>query len=105
MTLCVAALLWLRYARPDMDRPIRVPTVLPVLFLVSCLFLVFFPMYASPKETGTSLLITLSGIPLYFATVYWQSKPRLYKQAICEFPDPNSSSHMTDLFSRIHQLP
>lgn len=82
VTLGVSSLLWLRYARPDMDRPIRVATVLPVVFLLSCLFLVFFPMYASPYETGMSLMITLSGIPLYFATAYWKSKPRLYQQAI-----------------------
>lgn len=84
VTICVAALLWLRYTRPDMDRPIRVPIILPVIFMVICLFLVTFPIFASPYETGISLLITLSGIPLYFATVYWDPKPRLYKEAICK---------------------
>lgn len=85
VTLCVAALLWLRFKRPDMERPIRVPTALPILFLLICVFLVLFPIYASPFETGMSLLITLSGIPLYFATAHWKSKPRLYKQAIGKF--------------------
>ena len=90
VTLCVCALLWLRYTRPEMPRPIRVPTLLPLVFLVICLFLVLFPVYASPRETGLSLLITLSGIPLYFLTVSWHTKPRFYRRGIRESRCPRT---------------
>ncbi|GIY79749.1 large neutral amino acids transporter small subunit 2 [Caerostris darwini] len=82
VTFSVAGLLWLRYKQPDLHRPIRVNLILPVTFLIVCAFLVTFPFYASPWETGMGIATTLTGIPVYMVTVYWRNKPKVYKRAI-----------------------
>lgn len=58
----VGGMLWLRYKQPDMSRPIRVNIIIPVVFLASCLFLVFFPLVANPWNAVVSVAITLTGI-------------------------------------------
>ena len=93
MTASVAALLWLRVKRPDLKRPIRVNLILPVVFFVTCAFLVLLPFYVSPFETGVGALITLSGIPVYMVTIYWKSKPDFYNRTISEIiPNRNNDS-------------
>ena len=83
----VAALLYMRYKFPELERPIRVPLVLPIIFLACCIFLVLVPVITTPYDTGKSalyfpfkkkcfklnllalegigVLIFLSGIPVY----------------------------------------
>ncbi|XP_076322301.1 large neutral amino acids transporter small subunit 2-like isoform X1 [Tachypleus tridentatus] len=78
----VAGMLRLRHKQPNWERPIKVNTVLPVLFLVICAFLVFLPFYVNPWDTGIGAIIMLSGIPVYFLTIYWENKPKFYKRAI-----------------------
>lgn len=85
VTFSIAALLWLRYKKPNLPRPIRVNTALPVLFFVVCTFLVLLPCIESPYETGIGAAITLSGIPVYMVTIYWKSKPLIYRKAIDAF--------------------
>ncbi|XP_076338073.1 large neutral amino acids transporter small subunit 2-like isoform X2 [Tachypleus tridentatus] len=51
----VAGLLWLRQKRPNLKRPIK---------------------------TGIGAIIMLSGIPVYFFTIYWKNKPNCYKRLI-----------------------
>ncbi len=82
VTFSVAALLWLRIKQPNLKRPIKVNLILPVVFFVTCTFLVLLPFYVSPFETGVGAAITLSGIPVYMVTIYWKSKPTLYKRSI-----------------------
>ncbi|KAI1285363.1 Large neutral amino acids transporter small subunit 2 [Halotydeus destructor] len=85
VTFSVAALIKLRWTRPEMPRPIKVHISLPILFLLVCTFLVILPIFVSPYETGIGLAITLAGIPVYLATIYWQSKPRCYQYLIGSF--------------------
>lgn len=87
----VGALLWLRYTQPNLERPIKVNLLLPIVFFITCLFLVLLPFYVSPYETGIGVAITLTGVPIYFLTVQWKSKPRLYNKLIskcCHFSSP-----------------
>lgn len=73
--ISVAGILWLRYKRPNMTRPIKVPLWIPIVFVTLCVFLVVVPCYERPYEVGMGLLITISGIPAYFLGVVWKSKP------------------------------
>ncbi len=82
VTFSVAALLWLRIKQPNLKRPIKVNLILPIVFFVTCAFLVLLPFYVSPFETGIGAAITLSGIPVYMVTIYWKSKPTFYKRSI-----------------------
>ncbi|KAL0101807.1 hypothetical protein PUN28_019148 [Cardiocondyla obscurior] len=86
-TLSVSGLLWLRYKKPDLHRPIKVGNIwqfnflnyvsiiLPIIFFVICAFLVTFPCYVSPWEVGVGIIIILSGIPVYCIFIDWKSKP------------------------------
>ncbi|KAL2718772.1 Y+L amino acid transporter 2-like [Vespula squamosa] len=73
--LSVAGILWLRYKKPNMIRPIKVPLWIPITFVALCAFLVLVPCYERPYEVGMGVLITSSGIPAYFMGVTWQNKP------------------------------
>jgi amino acid transporter len=48
----VTGLLYLRWKLPDIERPIKVPLVLPVTFLICCIFLVLVPAIVTPLDTG-----------------------------------------------------
>eukprot|EP00092_Neocalanus_flemingeri_P034195 GFUD01037191.1.p1 GENE.GFUD01037191.1~~GFUD01037191.1.p1 ORF type:complete len:475 (+),score=140.40 GFUD01037191.1:241-1665(+) len=73
--LAIASLLYLRYTRPDMPRPIKVSLAIPIIFLLICTFLVFLPLYVRPKEVGMGLLITACGVPVYLLCISWKDKP------------------------------
>lgn len=91
----VAGLLWLRYKRPNMPRPIKVKFVvtvnfaasldkfflqlnliIPITFFLMCIFLVVLPFFISALEVMMSLIILLSGVPVYYVGVYWENKPK-----------------------------
>lgn len=74
-TLCVGGLLWLRYSRPELERPIKVNIVLPILFLVIGVFLFFMPIPSDPLVFGIAILIILAGIPVYFCIVLYKRRP------------------------------
>jgi len=73
--LAIASLLYLRYTRPDMPRPIKVTLGIPIIFLLVCTFLVFLPLYVRPVEVGMGLLITACGVPVYLLCIRWKDKP------------------------------
>ncbi|KAG5893203.1 hypothetical protein JTB14_025608 [Gonioctena quinquepunctata] len=75
ITLSVAGLMYLRRTNPDASRPIKVSLVLPIIFLVTCAFLVTFPCYVSPVEVGVGITFIVCGIPVYFLTIGWTTKP------------------------------
>ncbi|CAE1287136.1 SLC7A5 [Acanthosepion pharaonis] len=52
--------------------------IIPVTFLVFVIFLLIVPMVAVPRETGIGLLITCSGIPVYYIGIVWKSKPKSF---------------------------
>ncbi len=52
------------------------------MFLLICTFLVFLPLYVRPIEVGMGLLITASGIPVYFVAVYWKNKPEWFNSGV-----------------------
>ena len=86
----LSGLLYLRYKRPNMERPIKLNLAIPILFVVICTFLVFMPLYVRPIEVGMGLLITGSGIPVYLLCVKWKNKPEWFKNVLGELP-PRSS--------------
>lgn len=80
--LSVGGLLWLRIKQPNTKRPIKVNIVLPILFFLISLFLVVLPFFSQPLETSIGAGIMLSGIPVYFLTIYWKDKPLAYRRTI-----------------------
>ncbi|XP_063909553.1 Y+L amino acid transporter 2 [Zophobas morio] len=77
--LSVSGLLYLRWKKPDIPRPIRVNLIVPIAFVLICIFLIILPCFEAPIEVGMGALITLSGVPVYYFGVVWQDKPMLYQ--------------------------
>ncbi|XP_012275481.1 Y+L amino acid transporter 2 [Orussus abietinus] len=84
-TLSISGLLWLRYKKPDLHRPIKVPILLPITFFLICAFLVTLPCYVSPWEVGMGVIIILSGIPVYWILIYQKNKPQWFVHASHKF--------------------
>ncbi|XP_037954151.1 Y+L amino acid transporter 2-like [Teleopsis dalmanni] len=73
--LSVSAVLYFRYTRPNMERPIVVSLWIPIVFVIICAFLIVVPIFAAPYEVFMGVLITAIGIPFYYVGVVWRNKP------------------------------
>lgn len=71
--MTAAAVVVLRYKRPDIERPYSVPgyPVVPVLFVFVAIALLYSTLRSSPRESGLSLALIAAGLPFYF---YWKSR-------------------------------
>lgn len=69
--IATAALIHLRITRPDMNRPIKFPLILPILFSAACFILTAFAVVAGPLDALYGFLLLFIGIPVYF---YQKSK-------------------------------
>lgn len=74
----IAGMVYLRFKRPDMPRPIKLPLIIPFTFLFTVVFLLVVPLLAAPYDTGMGVLIVCSGIPVYFLGVVWKNKPKSF---------------------------
>jgi len=71
--LVIGAVYVLRWRRPDMERPFRLPgyPVVPAIFLVVILFMTVFAFKQWPKPSLYSLGSILAGIPVYYAWSFY----------------------------------
>jgi len=98
IAISVCGLLYLRWKKPELERPIRVSLLLPILFLLICAFLLCLPFYAQPLTVGLGLAIICTGIPLYFLFIYWQNKPVGFQRFAASITLANQK-----LFMAVHQ--
>lgn len=62
--------------RPDLPRPIKVNLALPITFCIFCVILVLLPSLKDPLLLLYGILITASGIPVYYVGLKWKNKPK-----------------------------
>ncbi|XP_005092763.1 cystine/glutamate transporter [Aplysia californica] len=78
----VLALLYLRYKKPELSRPYKVPILFPLLQVVVCVGLMFLILVQEPVSMFGGLLIYLAGFPIYWVCVTWKNKPKSFGKAI-----------------------
>jgi APA family basic amino acid/polyamine antiporter len=79
--LAVAAVIVLRVKRPDADRPFRVPgyPVVPVLFVLVNLWLLYSSIQYAGREAVKGLAIVASGVPAY---AFFRSRTRQTQKVV-----------------------
>lgn len=83
--LAVATLPYFRWKHPEWERPIKVPMIFPIIYLIATAFITIFPMVASPAETGFGCLIIATGAPVYFIFCAWKNKPKVVQNMMYSF--------------------
>ncbi|KAA8582359.1 hypothetical protein FQN60_009099 [Etheostoma spectabile] len=81
----VLGLLYLRYTKPDLPRPFKVPLFIPVVFCLTCFFMVFLSLYSDPVNTGIGFAISLTGIPAYYIFIHFKHRPKWLQKALDSF--------------------
>ncbi|XP_071313928.1 cystine/glutamate transporter isoform X2 [Trachinotus anak] len=80
--MVVLGLIYMRYTKPDLPRPFKVPLFIPVIFCLTCFFMVFLSLYSDPVNTGIGFAISLTGIPAYYIFIYFHHKPKWFQWAL-----------------------
>ena len=75
--LSVAALIYLRFKRPDLERPIKFNIIFPMTFVIICTVVLCFSVYEDPISTGIGILMTLSALPVYIIFIVFADKMRM----------------------------
>ncbi|XP_060905074.1 cystine/glutamate transporter [Labrus mixtus] len=81
----VLGLIYLRYTKPDLPRPFKVPLFIPVIFCLTCFFMVFLSLYSDPVNTGIGFAISLTGIPAYYIFIHFKERPVWLQRALDSF--------------------
>ncbi|XP_021965325.1 Y+L amino acid transporter 2 [Folsomia candida] len=68
-TLCIVGLIYLRITNPDLPRPYKISLVIPIIYLLLSLLFVVIPIYVSPVDSLISILITITGLPVYYLLI------------------------------------
>ncbi|MEQ2229593.1 hypothetical protein ILYODFUR_020455 [Ilyodon furcidens] len=71
----IAGLLFYRWKKPNLYRPIKVNLLVPVSYLMFWALLLGFSLYSEPVVCGVGLVIILTGVPVYYLGVHWKEKP------------------------------
>ncbi|XP_045073448.1 asc-type amino acid transporter 1-like [Coregonus clupeaformis] len=80
----IAGLLYYRWKRPNLLRPIKVSVLVPISYLVFWAVLLGFSLYSEPVVCGMGIVIMLTGVPVYFVGVHWKKKPKcVYRVVEC----------------------
>ncbi|TNM99036.1 hypothetical protein fugu_013600 [Takifugu bimaculatus] len=80
--LVVLGLIYLRFTKPDLPRPFKVPLFFPVVFCITSFLMVFLSLYADPVNTGIGCGICLTSIPAYFMFIYFENRPKWLQQIL-----------------------
>uniref|UniRef100_G3Q7Q8 Cystine/glutamate transporter n=1 Tax=Gasterosteus aculeatus aculeatus TaxID=481459 RepID=G3Q7Q8_GASAC len=59
-----------------------VPLFIPVVFCLTCFFMVFLSLYSDPVNAGIGFAISLTGIPAYYIFIYFNHRPKWLQKTL-----------------------
>ncbi|OXA52359.1 b(0,+)-type amino acid transporter 1 [Folsomia candida] len=75
--LALACVVILRFSKPNVDRPFRVPIIIPIIAVLTSICLVIIPIVYDPKyEYLYCLAFGTVGVVVYYVFVFKQIRPR-----------------------------
>lgn len=70
--LTVFSVIFMRFSQPNRERPIRVPILIPVLFVIIAAYLVVAPIIDKPEiQYLYAAIFIVSGLPIYYLPVIY----------------------------------
>ncbi|CAK9303590.1 unnamed protein product [Gordionus sp. m RMFG-2023] len=83
--MCVVGLLYLRWKKPDIPRPIKLNVLIHLAFLLSSAFILITSLISDYKDISKGLLMLLLGIPVYYLFVKKYLIPRSFFKTFDKF--------------------
>ncbi|CAH3042166.1 unnamed protein product [Pocillopora meandrina] len=80
-----AALLWLRYKRPNMNRPYKIFLLVPISMLLASIYLVVAPITTDPWGSLIALAVIVAGLPFYWLFIGSDVAPKFILDAADAF--------------------
>ncbi|KAK2157810.1 hypothetical protein LSH36_184g07053 [Paralvinella palmiformis] len=77
--LAVDTLLYIKWKKLNVNGPVKIPLVIPVLCAFILGGLLVLGVYHAPYKNGIALLLVSTGIPVYYLVVVWASKQRKWR--------------------------
>ncbi|XP_066558880.1 large neutral amino acids transporter small subunit 1 isoform X2 [Amia ocellicauda] len=79
--MAIAGMVWLRWKKPELRRPIKIFLAIPIVFVLACIFMIVVSFWAAPFECLIGAAIILTGIPFYLLGYKWK-KPHIVEKII-----------------------
>ncbi|CAH1268341.1 SLC7A5 [Branchiostoma lanceolatum] len=73
--MVASGLLWWRYKKPDLPRPVKLNLAVPVMFVCMCLFMMVLSFVSAPVECGIGAVVSATAVPVYAVFIHWENKP------------------------------
>jgi L-type amino acid transporter 5 len=83
--LAAIGLIVLRYKHPDRERPLKVPIVIPIIFIAILVILIVASALTDLENITTSVLLLATAIPAYVFGVMWKKKPKSFNRKYNSF--------------------
>ncbi|XP_046560366.1 b(0,+)-type amino acid transporter 1-like isoform X1 [Haliotis rubra] len=78
---CALSCIVLRFKVKDDPKRIKIPILIPIIFMLLCLFLVVAPIVDNPRvELLYAVAFVVGGLIIYFPLIYFNLKPRWFEK-------------------------